>query len=106
MLSIVSAILNLGDIHFQEGDSNAFADISNKTSVKNVAELLRISEEKLLWALTNFCFVNKGEALRMKQTVEEAQNARNVLANNLYSRLVDYLISVINDKLGYGKAIL
>lgn len=106
VLSIVSAILNLGDIQFQDGDSNAFADVSNKKSVKNVAELLRISEEKLLWALTNFCFVNQGEAMRMKHTVEEAQNARNVLVNNLYSRLVDYLIGVINQKLAYGKAIL
>lgn len=106
VLNTISAVINLADVEFQETKKNTFADVVNKETVKNVAELLRIDEEKLLWALTNYCFVNKGEAMRMKQTVQEAQNARDVLVNTLYNRLVDYLVSVINSKLAYGKAIL
>lgn len=44
--------------------------------------------------------------MKMKNTCDEARNSRDVLANNLYCRFVDYVVGAINDKLEIGKAIL
>lgn len=37
--------------------------------------------------------------MRKKHTCEEAKEARDVMANTLYQRLVDWIINVINYKL-------
>jgi myosin-3 len=71
-----------------------------------VAQLLEVDEKKFLWALTNYCTVQKGTAVRQRQTPMEAEEARDALACCLYSRLVDWIISVINHKLFFTRAVL
>lgn len=103
--SVVAAILNLGEINFRENDDMS-ASIENKEFVENVADLLEVDQKKILWALTNYCVIKEGKAIRKRNSCYEAKDARNVLANTLYSRLVDYLINEVNAKLAVGKQIL
>lgn len=104
--NILAAVLVIGEIKFKGGATdNAEIDDSGEL-VENLALLLEVDEKKLCWALTNYCLINKGVAMRKKQTSDEARSARDVLANNLYSRLVDYIVGFINHKLSYGRVIL
>lgn len=105
LYAIVAAILNLGETRFGE-DENLSAVIENKETVSNVAELLDVDSRKLLWALTNYCIVRDGKATRKRNSCDEARDARDVLANTLYARLVDYIVNEINTKLAIGKQIL
>lgn len=103
--SLICAILNIGEIKFEPLENNT-ASIQNEEQVVKVAALLKVDAKQLSWALVNYCYVTKGTAVSRHHTCDEAANARDVFANFLYARVVDYIISVINHKLSYGRAIL
>lgn len=102
---VLASILVLGEIKFKECSGES-AEVADEDQAEKVALLLGVDPKKLSWALTNYCLINKGVAVRKQHTCDEARSARDVLANNLYSRLVDYIIAVLNHKLSYGRAIL
>ena len=103
--SIVATIILLGEIEFTEDEFEAIT-VVNEDTLEVIAELLGIDCKQLSWSLTNYCLVNKGIAYKKQQTLREAEGTRDVLAGNLYSKLVDYVVAVINHKLSYGIAIL
>lgn len=103
--SIVAAILNLGEIDFKENEDTS-SNIENKEVVDSVAELLEVDSKKISWALTNYCVVRDGKAMRKRNSCQEAREARDVFANTLYARLVDYVVNEVNEKLAVGKQIL
>lgn len=105
IFSIISAILNIGEIKFQPLENDT-ASIQNEEQVAIVAALLKVEPKQLAWALVNYCYISKGAAVSKHHTCEEAADAANVFANSLYARIVDYIVSVINHKLSYGRAIL
>lgn len=107
ILCTLAAIINLGELRFcQKADAEEVAEIENEDTAFKVAQLLKIDEKKFIWALTNYCVVNDETATRKRHNCEEARDARDVLANTLYSRVVQYVVMVINKKLSYGTAIL
>lgn len=67
---------------------------------------MSVEEKKLVWALTNYCVIQKGTAVRRRHTREEAVQARDVMARALYGRLVDWMVNTMNFKLSYARAIL
>lgn len=103
--SIIAAILNLGEINFTEND-DAVSTIENIETVENIAELLEVDSKKLSWALTNYCVVKNGRAIRKRNSYNEAKDGRDVLANTLFARMVNYIADEINKKLSVGKQIL
>lgn len=104
--SILSAILILGEIKFKGASEQDSAHIENEDDPEKIAKLLKVDEKKFCWSLVNYCLVKKDMILKKVHNCIEAKSARDVLANNLYSRLVDYIISVINHKLSIGRTIL
>ncbi|KAG7201550.1 hypothetical protein KM043_004299 [Ampulex compressa] len=100
----LAAILILGEIRFVEG-ANCEADMDNNEAANRVAELLGLESKKFIWSLINYCLIKKGSAVRRKHTCEEAKEARDVLANTIYQRLVDWVINMINLKLTTGRAL-
>ncbi|KAI4465640.1 hypothetical protein MML48_3g00022028 [Holotrichia oblita] len=104
IFSIISAVLNIGEIKFQPLENDT-ASIENEEQVAKVATLLKVDAKQLSWSLVNYCYVSKGTAVSRHHTCDEAADAANVFANSLYARIVDYVVSVINHKLSYGRAI-
>lgn len=94
----------LGEIEFK--DASEKTGICNADEAVKVAKLLQVDEKKFSWSLVNYCLVKNNVALKKTHSCEEAKRARNVLVNNLYTRLVDYTIGVVNHKLSFGRAIL
>lgn len=47
-----------------------------------------------------------GNAVRKKHTYEEAKEARDVLANTIYQRLVDWMVNTINVKFTLTRSLL
>lgn len=101
---ILSAILNLGEICFKDSNENT-AEIENPKYCDRVAELLSIDSKKLSWALINYCFIDKGTAVRRKNTSNQARDARDMLACCLYSRLTDWIVNIINFKMTQFMAV-
>lgn len=105
ILTTLSAILNLGDVRFKDL-SPGISGIENEDCATKVAKLLNVDEKKFVWSLTNYCLLNKGNAVRRRHTADEARDARDSFANTIYCRLLDYIVNLINHKLSYGRAIL
>ncbi|KAL7044663.1 hypothetical protein ACKWTF_002019 [Chironomus riparius] len=102
---IFAAILILGDVRFKECDNDRKAALEDPTLSEKIAKLLRLDEKKFQWALVNYCVFIQGNIEKRRMTPDEARDARDVLAGNLYSRLVDYISNLINQKLAYNRAI-
>lgn len=100
----LAAILILGNVRFN--DDGKFAIIENVAEVQKVAKLLELDEKKFEWALVNYCFIESGKAEKRKHTNDEARDARDVLAATIYSRLVDWIVNIINQKFALGRAVL
>lgn len=103
--TIVAGILVLGNVRFKDG-KNGSAEIENPDEAKKVAKLLSLEEEKFLWALLNYCLVEKGTAVKRKHSTDEARDARDTLASALYKRLIDWMINLINSKLSFMRSVL
>lgn len=101
---ILAAILILGNVRF--ADDGKFAMIETTDEVHKVAQLLEVDEKKFEWALVNYCLVQGGLAEKRKHTNDEARDARDVLAGTIYSRLVDWIVNIINQKFAFGRAVL
>lgn len=101
---VLAAILILGNVRFT--DDGKFATIETQDEVQKVAKLLELDEKKFEWALVNYCLVQGGMAEKRKHTNDEARDARDVLAATIYSRLVDWIVNIINQKFAFGRAVL
>ncbi|GAB0088953.1 Neither inactivation nor afterpotential protein C [Sergentomyia squamirostris] len=101
--SILAGILLLGEVKFAEEEGVAV--LESTEIVARVARLLSVEEKKLVWALQNYCVVEKGTAERRRHTGNEARDARDVLAGTLYSRLVDWIVNTLNHRLTISRAI-
>lgn len=101
---ILAAILILGNVRF--ADDGKFAAIETTDEVLKVAQLLELDEKKFEWSLVNYCLVQAGSAEKRKHTNDEARDARDVLAGTIYSRLVDWIVNIINQKFAFGRAVL
>ncbi|XP_074025631.1 STKc_myosinIII_N_like and MYSc_Myo21 domain-containing protein ninaC isoform X2 [Leptinotarsa decemlineata] len=102
--STIAAILIIGEAEFAENEDLS-AVLVNREVVDDFADLVKIENKKIRWALTNYCLLKDGDAIRRRNSCREACEARDVLANTLYARLVDYVLETINDKMSFGKAI-
>ncbi|CAB0018434.1 unnamed protein product [Nesidiocoris tenuis] len=100
----MAAIILLGEIEYKDDDDKN-ADISNTEVVDKIATLLCVDSKKLAWALCNYCVIEQDTAARRRHSKPEALLARNVFAQNLYSRLVDWIVNNINCKLSLSRAV-
>ncbi|KAF5269227.1 hypothetical protein FQR65_LT02528 [Abscondita terminalis] len=91
ILNTLAAIIILGDIDFVENEE---VEIENKECAMKVAQLLKVDEEKFVWTMLN-----------SSNLKNNAAHVRDVLANTLYCRVVQYVVNIINIKLSYGRAI-
>lgn len=103
--TILAGILILGNVRFKDGKYGS-AEIENPEEAKKVAKLLSLDEVKFLWALLNYCLIEKGTAVKRKHSTDEARDARDTLASALYKRLIDWMINLINSKLSFMRSVL
>lgn len=100
---VLAAILILGNVRFS--NDGKFATIETVEEVHKVAKLLELDEKKFEWSLVNYCLVQSGVAEKRKHTNDEARDARDVLAATIYSRLVDWIVNIINQKFAFSRAM-
>lgn len=103
--TMLGAVLAIGNIRFKDG-KNGTAEIENIEEAIKVAKLLSLEEAKFLWALLNYCLIERGTAVKRKHSTDDARDARDTLASAIYRRLVDWMINLINLKLSFGRSVL
>uniref|UniRef100_A0A1B6C2U7 Protein kinase domain-containing protein n=1 Tax=Clastoptera arizonana TaxID=38151 RepID=A0A1B6C2U7_9HEMI len=100
----LAAILLLGDVEFQDQE-DGLAGIKNTDIANKAAQLLNVDEKKFCWSLCNYCVVQKGTAVRRRHNKVEGEEAKKVLARGMYSRLVDWIVNVINMRLSFTRVV-
>lgn len=103
---IFAAILILGDVRFKESDNDRKAALVDLRIIGIIADLLGVDEKKFQWSLLNYCVIINGNVEKRRHSVDEARDARDVLAGTIYSRLADFLINTINQKFALNRAML
>ncbi|XP_044266503.1 neither inactivation nor afterpotential protein C isoform X2 [Tribolium madens] len=103
ILSIMSSILILGEMSFKNLETQL--ENEDKECIEKIAQLLQIDPCKFHWALTNYCLIKRDVIIKRKNTEDDAKSIRDVFVNNLYLRLVDYIVNTINNRLSAGRKI-
>uniref|UniRef100_A0A6I8NSX8 Myosin XVI n=1 Tax=Ornithorhynchus anatinus TaxID=9258 RepID=A0A6I8NSX8_ORNAN len=93
---ILSAILHIGDIRFTALTDADTAYVSDLQLLEQVAELLQVSPDELMSALTTDIQYFKGDTIMRRYTIEMAEFYRDLLTKTLYSRLFSFLVNTMN----------
>ncbi|XP_013912288.1 PREDICTED: unconventional myosin-X-like [Thamnophis sirtalis] len=96
IFKLISGILQLGNIEFMTAGG---AQITTKTVLHNVSELLGLDTFQLSEVLTQRSMFLRGEEISSPLTVEQATDSRDSLAMALYSRCFSWIIGKINSKI-------
>lgn len=104
LLKIVASILHLGNIQFDKNSGqngqNEFkisADEDSQKALKYFCLLLDLSQNEVEKALTNKKLrVLAVEDVESPLSVDQANYARNSFAKNIYERLFDWIINIVN----------
>jgi myosin-1 len=100
ILSVVAAVLHLGNIDFSE-EANA-ASIRDPRTLAFPAHLLGVTETELCQKLTSRMietgggFGKRSSTYEVPLNAEQARGARDALAKSLYTRLFDFLVANVN----------
>ncbi|KAH7619484.1 hypothetical protein Ndes2526B_g06464 [Nannochloris sp. 'desiccata'] len=103
ILRCVAAILHLGNVVFEgsSGDDAIASGTPEATDALNTAaELLDVSSDALLTALTTRAIETRGERIVKTLDAIAAAESRDAFAKSLYSRLFDWLVAAVNRKIG------
>ncbi|RVW36507.1 Myosin-2 [Vitis vinifera] len=101
--SMLAAVLWLGNISFQVVDSENHVEVVANEAVTCAARLIGCSAQELMLSLsTNKVKAGNGDAAK-KLTLQQAIDARDVMAKFIYASLFDWIVVQINKSLEVGK---
>ena len=96
--SILSGVLYLGNIEFQE-NSSGWAEIVDNGAIENAASLLNVDSASLSKCLLTCKVRMVNEVISKTFNAFQANQARDSLAQGIYTRMFDNFVLQINDTL-------
>lgn len=97
LVRAICAVMQLGNIGFEpkDGDADQSA-VSTKTELKDLADLMNVTEEDLTLAVTERTMKTKTETYKVPVNPAAAKDACDALAKEIYGRVFLWLVEVIN----------
>ncbi|RZB77043.1 myosin-2-like isoform X2 [Glycine soja] len=103
VFKMLTAILWLGNISFQDTDNENHIEVVNDEAVTNAALLMGCSSHELMEALSTHKIQAGKDTITKTLTLRQAIDARDALAKFIYASLFGWLVEQVNKSLEVGK---
>jgi len=97
MVRAICAVMQMGNLRFKayKGDNDK-SEVSTQAELKDLADLINVSEKDLTLAFTERTMKTKTEEYKVPLNPEAAADARDALAKEVYGKVFLWLVSQIN----------
>ncbi|KAJ3091814.1 Unconventional myosin-Ie [Quaeritorhiza haematococci] len=100
IMQLLAAILHLGNLEFEPSAKDR-SSVKNKNVLETVAKVLKVQAPHLEKALVMRTITTRNEKISTPLKPEEAANARDSLAKNIYSRLFNWIVNRLNENMSH-----
>lgn len=93
---ILAAIIYLGNVQFVSDSESISVDSKCKSSLKTLAQLLKVNTDQLERTLCGRTITANREVMRKDHNVQQAESGRDAFAKAIYERLFNKVVDVVN----------
>lgn len=112
MLTILAALLHLGNVHFHRRESDGGGSDGEESDVRTddlhlgvFCDLLRLDVAAMRRWLTMRQIESVNDVVDIPMSCDTAEAARDALAKHIYAKLFQYIVDVINRSLDSGRKV-
>ena len=103
LFNVMAGLLHLGELKFTIGDNGEGSTIDSDQDVLhslNIAsDMLGITNESLVHALTTRIIYARNESMEKKLTPEQACDSKDAFAKAIYGQIFDWIVRTINESI-------
>lgn len=99
MLTVLTAVLQIGNMQFQEHETTEAASVTDEGHAKFVAQLLMVAEDSLISLFSTRVSSIRGETITKTLRLKESNANRDATAKRLFGELFSFIVARLNETL-------
>ena len=99
MLTVLTAVLQIGNMTFEEHETTEAAAVTDEGHAKFVAQLLMVAEDSLIQLFSTRVSSIRGETITKTLRLKETNANRDATAKRLFGELFSFIVARLNQTL-------
>jgi myosin heavy subunit/predicted kinase len=106
IFQVLSGILHLGNVLFNEENGGEASSVSNRDAIAVSASMFEVDPDMLASALTTHTITTgslRGSIIRTQHNVDDAADTRDALSKAVYDKMFNWLVQRVNQSVSFSE---